>query len=149
MGRITGDRTVDIAAPAETCFAIAADLERAPAWQSALQDVEVHERDAEGRPAVATLISDAKVRTITARWRLTYAEFTAITWEQERGDVKAMRGSWTFDESGGLTRATYALEVDPGRMLGLLLRGPGMVDKVRDYLLEGAADGLKRQAESA
>lgn len=148
MGLITGDRTVEIAAPADTCFAIAADLERAVAWQSTLQEVDVHERDSKGRPVVATLKSDAKVRTITARWRLTYAEYSDIDWTQERGDVKAMRGSWTFDEGNGITRATYALEVDPGRMLGLLLRGPGMVDKVRDYLLSGAADGLKQQAES-
>lgn len=148
MGLITGDRTVEIAAPAEACFAIAADLERAVTWQSTLREVHVHERDSHGRPVVATLTADAKVRTITARWRLTYAEYSDIGWTQERGDVKSLRGSWTFEERDGVTRATYALEVDPGRMLGLLLRGPGMVDKVRDSLLAGAADGLKQQAES-
>jgi ribosome-associated toxin RatA of RatAB toxin-antitoxin module len=148
MGLITGDRTVDIAAPAGACFAIAADLERAITWQSTLQDVDVHERDSKGRPVVATLKSDAKVRTVTARWHLTYTEYSDISWSQERGDLKSLRGSWTFDERDGITRATYALEVDPGRVLGLMLRGPGMVDKVRDHLLAGAADGLKRQAES-
>ncbi len=147
MGLITGERTIEIAAPADDCFAIAADLERAVSWQSTLQDVDVHERDSKGRPLVATLKSDAKVRTITARWRIDYAEYTRITWQQDKGDVKALRGSWTFVEAGDLTRATYALEVDPGRMLGLLLRGPGMVDKVRDYLLDGAAGGLKQQVE--
>ena len=72
----------------------------------------------------------------------------AITWEQERGDVKAMHGWWRLEDLGdGRTRATYGLEVDPGRMLGLLLRGPAE-GKVRDFLLGGAAEGLKARAEA-
>jgi hypothetical protein len=47
----------------------------------------------------------------------------------------------------GRTRATYALSADPGRMLGMLLRGPAEA-KVRDFLLGGAAEGLKQRAES-
>ena len=45
------------------------------------------------------------------------------------------------------TRATYGLDADPGRMLGLLLRGP-VEATVRDFLLGGAAEGLKQRAES-
>ncbi|HKE78686.1 MAG TPA: SRPBCC family protein, partial [Solirubrobacteraceae bacterium] len=73
----------------------------------------------------------------------------SITWEQERGDVKSLRGWWRFEDLGdGRTRATYGLAVDPGRMLGLLVRGPTEA-KVRDYLLGGAIDGLKARAESS
>lgn len=148
MGRITGDTRAVIAAPPERCFAIAADLEGSVAWHPALRHVDVHERDGSGRPVVATLTLDAKVRTIETRWRLGYDAPGAITWSQERGDVKSVTGSWAFAEHGdGGTHATYVLEVDPGRMLGLLLRGPGVVDRLRDRLLDGAADGLKGQAE--
>ena len=64
---------------------------------------------------------------------------------QEKGDVKALTGSWTFEDLGeGRTRATYALEAEPGRMLGMLLRGP-VEAKVRDFLLGDAADGLKQR----
>ena len=47
---------------------------------------------------------------------------------------------------GGRTRATYTLESDPGRILGMLLRGPAEA-KVRDFLVGGAAEGLKERAE--
>lgn len=149
MGAISGEQAVDVAAPVDQCFAIAADLEASVRWQKALSGVDVHERDAEGRPVVASVSFDAKVRTITSRCRLAYTGMSAIAFEQERGDVKAMAGRWSFDElEAGLTRVTYALEVDPGRMLGLLLRGPGVVDALRASLLSGAADGLKREAEA-
>ena len=148
MGMIRGERTVDIDAPVERVFAIAADIEQAPEWQASLKDVEVLDRDGERRATSVETESDAKVRTIRSRLRFTYDEFTAITWEQERGDVKALHGWWRFEDLGaGRTRAVYGLEVDPGRMLGMLLRGPAE-DKVRDFLVGGAAEGLKERAEA-
>jgi uncharacterized membrane protein len=148
MGMIRGERTVEIDAPIERVFAIAADIERAPSWQQSLQDVEVLERDGERRATSVETESDAKVRTIRSRLSFSYDEFTEITWEQERGDVKALHGWWRFEDlGGGRTRAVYGLEVDPGRMLGMLLRGPAE-DKVRDFLVGGAAEGLKERAEA-
>ena len=88
------------------------------------------------------------MRTIRSRLRFRYAPHERIDWDQERGDVKALRGWWRFEDAGdGLIRATYGLEVDPGRMLGMLLRGPAEA-KVRDFLLGDAAAGLKERAES-
>jgi ribosome-associated toxin RatA of RatAB toxin-antitoxin module len=147
MGTIRGERTVEIEAAPHLVYAIAADIERAPEWQPALKDVEVHDRDAERRALTVETESDAKVRTIRSRLRFAYEEFSAITWEQERGDVKALQGWWHFEDLGGRTRATYGLEVDPGRMLGMLLRGPAE-GKVRDFLVGGAAEGLKERAEA-
>jgi ribosome-associated toxin RatA of RatAB toxin-antitoxin module len=148
MGTIRGERTVEIEAATHLVYAVAADIELAPEWQPALKDVEVHERDAERRAMTVETESDAKVRTIRSRLRFAYQEFTAITWEQERGDVKALHGWWHFEElGGGRTRATYGLEVDPGRMLGMLLRGPAE-GQVRDFLVGGAAEGLKARAEA-
>lgn len=62
MGSLGGSHTVEIDAPLGRCFEIAADIEGAPRWQGAMKDVEVHERDAHGRPTVVTTIADAKVR---------------------------------------------------------------------------------------
>jgi uncharacterized membrane protein len=144
---IRGERTVEIDAPVERCFAIAADIERAPAWQAALEDVDVLSRDGDGRAASVDASFDARVRTIRARLRFAYEPPLQIDWRQERGDVKALHGWWRLEDRGdGRTSATYGLEVDPGRMLGLLLRG-SMEDKVRDFLLGGAAEGLKGRAE--
>ena len=148
MGMIRGERTVEIDAPIERVFAIAADIEHAPEWQPSLTAVKVLGRDGDGRARSVDTESDASVRTIHSRMTFAYDEPTAITWEQERGDVKAVHGWWRLEDLGaGRTRATYGLEVDPGRTLGLLLRGP-VEGKVRDHLVGGAAEGLKARAEA-
>jgi uncharacterized membrane protein len=148
MGMITGDKSVDIAAPIERCYAIASDIAHAPEWQGSLKDVEILERDAERRAEVVETESDAKVKTVRARLRFSYSPPHRVDWVQEKGDTKSLRGWWEFEElEADRTRATYGLEVDTGRMLGLLLRGPAET-MVRDFLLGGAADGLKRRVEA-
>jgi uncharacterized membrane protein len=147
MGIIKGDRSVEIDAPIERCYEIAADIENAPDWQGSLKDVEILERDGERRALVVETESDAKVKSVRARLRFSYDPPTGIRWVQEKGDTKSLVGSWSFEDlGGGRTRATYALEADPGRMLGILLRGPAE-GKVRDFLVGNAADGLKEKAE--
>jgi uncharacterized membrane protein len=147
MGNIKGDRTVEIDAPIERCYEIAADIQNAPEWQGSLKDVEVLERDGERRALLVETESDAKVKTVRAVLRFSYEPPTGIRWVQEKGDTKSLIGSWSFEDlGGGRTRATYALEADPGRMLGMLLRGPAE-GKVRDFLVGNAADGLKEKAE--
>jgi uncharacterized membrane protein len=147
MGIIRGERSVEIEAPIERCFDIAADIQGAPEWQGSLIDVEVLERDGKRRATVVETESDAKVKKVRARLRFSYDRPTRIDWVQEKGETKSLEGWWDFEDLGdGSTRATYALVVDPGRMLGLLLRGPAE-SKVRDFLLGGAAEGLKKQAE--
>jgi uncharacterized membrane protein len=148
MGNITGERTVEIDAPIQRVYDIAADIEKATSWMGALKDVEVLERDGDGRAKLVETVNDAKVKTVKAKLSFTYDAPTSIRWRQEKGDVKSLDGWWTLEDLGGdRTRATYALDVDPGRMLGMLIRGP-VEGQVRDFLLGDAADGLKRTAES-
>jgi uncharacterized membrane protein len=147
MGTIKGDRSVEIEAPIERCYEIAASIENAPEWQGSLKDVEVLERDGERRPLLVETESDAKVKSVRARLRFSYEPPTGIRWVQEKGDTKSLTGWWSFEDlGGGRTRATYGLEADPGRMLGMLLRGPAEA-KVRDFLVGNAAEGLKEKAE--
>jgi hypothetical protein len=88
------------------------------------------------------------VKTVKARLRFSYEEPVGITWVQEKGDAKSLEGWWNFEELGeGRTQATYGLASDPGRMLGMLLRGP-VEGQVRNFLLGGAAEGLKQRAEA-
>ena len=148
MGLITGDSTVEIDAPLDQVYAIAADLDTAPEWQGSLKEVDVLERDGEGRATLVDTHNDAKVRSVKTRVAFSYPSQTRMEWEQVKGELKSLRGWWDFEDLGdGRTRATYALEVDPGRMLGMLLRGP-VEGKVRDFLLGGAAQGLKDYAEA-
>ncbi len=137
MGKIEGERTVEIDAPIEVCFDIAADLEGAPEWQGSLKDVEVLERDGDRRAELVETRSDAKVKTVSSRLRFSYDPPTAIDWVQEKGDAKSVEGWWRFEDLGdGRTRATYRLEGDPGRVLGMLIRGP-VEGRIREILVGG------------
>ena len=147
MGRITGERSSELAAPVHTVHAVLLDVEAYPQWQSDVKDADVHETDAEGRPLVAEIRQDAKVKTIRIRVRYEHEPPHRMSWVLEEGDVKAMDGSWHLEEvAGGITRATYRLEVDPGRALGFLLRGPA-VGKVTDHVLDGTLKALKARVE--
>jgi uncharacterized membrane protein len=149
MGLIEGERSVEIDAPIERCYEIAADIDHAVEWQGSLRDVEVLERDSEKRALVVETESDAKVKTVKATLRFSYDPPERIDWVQEKGDTKSLEGYWVFEDLGsGRTGATYGLVADPGRMLGMLLRGPAE-GKVRDFLLGGAAEGLKARAEAS
>jgi uncharacterized membrane protein len=147
MGTIKGERVVEIDAPIERCFGIAADIDNAVGWQRSLKDVEVLERGPDRRAVLVETESDAKVKSVRSRLRFSYDEPTRIDWVQEKGETKSLNGWWEFEDlGGGRTRAAYGLESDPGRVLGLLLRGP-VEGKVMDFLLGGAAEGLKERAE--
>ena len=148
MGTLEASWTVEIDAPRDRCYEVAADVASSPEWQGTLKKVDVLKSDRDGRPQVVETISDAKVKDVRARLRFAYDPPGAITWEQEEGEVKWLTGSWAFEELGAdRTRATYGLRADPGRMLGLLLRGP-VEGKVKELLTKGAAEGLKQHVES-
>jgi uncharacterized membrane protein len=141
MGDLTGSRTVEIDAPLQRCFDIAADIEHAPEWQTTMRRVNVLERDGDGRALLAETEWDAKVKTISTTLRFSYAAPARIDSVQTKGDVKSLRASWSFEAlDGGRTH--------PGRLLSMLLRGPAE-QKVRDHLLGEAVEGLKRRAETA
>ena len=147
MGSIKGSSTAEIAAPIEEVWAVVADVTSAPAWQGGLKDVEALERDGEGHVVLAESSSDAKVRTITSTVRFAYDGPTRLSWRQEKGEMKSVEGSWLLEDLGeGRTRATYDLEVDLGRMLSLVIRGP-LVDALRSQLVSSRADELKRHVE--
>jgi uncharacterized membrane protein len=147
MGTLEASWTVEIDAPRERCYEIAADVQNAPEWQGTLEEVEVLERDREGRAQVVETLSDAMVKKVRSWLRFDYDPPSGLTWEQEKGEAKWLTGSWDFEELGdGRTRATYALRTDPGRVLGLLLRGP-VEGKVKELLTKSAAEGLKKRAE--
>ena len=149
MGILEANWTVEIEAPMQRCYEIAADVENAAGWQGTLEEVEVIERDSEGRAELVHTVSDATVKKVGSELRFSYQPPDAIRWEQEKGEVKWLTGSWDFEDLGdGRTRATYGLRGDPGRMLSLLLRGP-VESRVKEFLTRSAAEGLKSEAESS
>jgi uncharacterized membrane protein len=148
MANLRASWEVDIDAPLDRVYAVAADVPNSPVWQPSLTSVTTLETDDQGRATLVDTEADAKVKTTKQRLRFSYQEPDGMSWVQEKGDLNSLDGSWEFTElPDGRTHAVYALEADPGRMLGMLLRGPAE-GKVKEFLTKGAAEGLKRQVES-
>jgi carbon monoxide dehydrogenase subunit G len=149
MANLTGSSSAEIDAPIEEVWKLVQDVEKAPDWQGGLKDVEALERDDQGRATLVESSSDAKVRTIKSTIRFTYDGPARLSWSQEKGELKSVEGSWQLEDLGdGRTRATYALEVDLGRMLGMVIRGP-LVDGLRGMLVNARAGELKSAIEKA
>ena len=149
MAGISGNSTAQIEAPLAQVWALVEDVPSAPEWQGGLKAVHVLERDDQGRATRCETESDGKVRTIKSTVRFTYDGPTKLSWTQEKGELKSVDGSWKLEDlGGGRTRATYALEVELGRMLGMVIRGP-LVDLLRDMLVSARAGELKKQIESS
>ena len=148
MGRIAGEAAAEIAAAIGDVYAVAADAEGAPRWQPEIEIAECLERDAAGNQLRVRIETETPVKRLTSVLVYAYRSPTLITWTQEEGDLKAVEGSWELEHlAEQRTRATYRLEVDPGRVLGLALRGP-VVGILRGKLVETMPGKLKGFVES-
>ena len=147
MGTVKGAASAEIEAPIAEVYAVAADVEGSPRWQPEIKLAECVERDGEEQVLVR-METDAKVRTLGSTIRFSYEEPALISWTQEEGELKAVDGRWELEDlGGGRTRATYQLEVDLGRMLGMVIRGP-VVGVLRGQLIDSMPEKLKRFVES-
>lgn len=143
-----GSASTEIDAPLDRVWALVEDVLSAPDWQGGLVAASALERDDEGRPTLVETESDVKVRHVKTQVRFSYHPPTRLAWTQEKGDLKSVEGSWTLEDLGdGRTRATYLLDADPGRVLGMLMRGP-VEAAVRAMLVDSRPDELKRAVES-
>src|SRR5437764_10866418 len=147
MAKITGSSTAEIDAPIDEVWSVVEDVLTAPDWQGGLKDMEELERDADGHVTLVESSNDAKVRTIKSTVRFRYEGPTRLEWTQEKGEMKSVDGAWELEDLGdGRTRATYELEVELGRMLGMVVRGP-IVDALRGELVNARAGELKKRVE--
>ena len=148
MATLTGSSTAEIDAPLDQVWAVVEDVESAPQWQGGLKAMRALERDGENHAVLCETETDAKVRSIKTIVRFTYDGPTRPSWSQEKGDLKSLDGRWDLEDLGdGRTRATYWIEGELGRMLGLVIRGP-LVDLLRDMLAGARANELKKRMES-
>lgn len=150
MADLSGSESLEIDAPIDHVFAIAADVERAPDWQGPMKSAIAHEYDDAGRPTLIETEIDASVASVKVLLRFDYSEPHGLRWSRESGDLKSLDGSWTFEDLGGRTRATYALEIGLPRRLALLaktVKGP-VEARVRQLLAYRPVEGLKREAEA-
>ena len=145
MAQLGGSASVEIDAPIKQVWEEVEDVLAAPQWQGGLDGMTALERDDAGRPTVVETENDLKVRRVTSRVRFSYAAPTRLSWKQEKGDMKSVEGSWELEDlGGGRTRATYTLDVDPGRVLGMLMRGP-LEAATRALFVNGRPGELRRR----
>ena len=137
-------QSIEIAADAESIFAIACDVDSYPDWAAGVRTVDVHDHDEHDRPARATFTIDGMMKPITYTLVYEYAEPESIAWEAEPSpDIKEMKGSYTFKPIDSGTEVVYALRVELGFKL------PGFVRRQAERQIVGVAlRGLKKRAES-
>jgi uncharacterized protein YndB with AHSA1/START domain len=149
MAHMSGIASAEIGAPVDEVWAVVEDVLTAPDWQGGLVAMSALECDADGRPTLVETENDIKVRHVKTRVRFRYEPPTRLSWTQEKGDLKSVEGSWTLEDLGeGWTRATYMLDGDPGRVLGMLIRGP-IEAAIRAMLVNARPGELKARVESA
>jgi ribosome-associated toxin RatA of RatAB toxin-antitoxin module len=149
MAHMGGSTSAEIDAPLDEVWAVVEDVLSAPDWQGGLVAMSAIERDAEGRPTLVETENDIKVRHVKTQVRFRYEPPTRLAWTQEKGDLKSVEGSWSLEDlGGGRTRATYTLDSDPGRVLGILIRGP-IESAIRTMLVNARPGELKQRVEGA
>ena len=149
MGTIHASHTVEIDAPRDRVYEVAADVPGAVAWNPATEKVDVIETNREGLAELVDVEADAMVKKSKSTLRFSYDPPNGLSWTQEKGEVKSLDGRWELTElDANRTQASYILDFDPGRMLGMLLRGP-VEGKVQEFLTKGAAEGLKKHIEGS
>lgn len=147
MGHLGGTASVEIDASIEDVWEVVQDVLIAPEWQGGLDKMTALEHDAEGRPTLVETENDIKVRRVKSRVRFRYAGPTLLAWTQEQGDMKSVEGAWKLEGLGdGRTRASYTLDADPGRVLGLVIRGPVQA-ATQAIFVNGRPGELKRRVE--
>lgn len=149
MANLGGTASTEIDTPLEEVWAVVEDVLSAPDWQGGLDAMTALEHDANGRPTLVETENDIRVRRVKARVRFSYQGPTRLEWTQEQGDLKSVDGAWDLEDlGGGRTRATFSLDADPGRVLGMLIRGP-VEAATRAMFVNGRPGELKRRVEDS
>ena len=137
---------ISVAAPPERCFAVAADLERYPDWANDVKEVEVKERDAEGRPQLVTFRAAAFGRSTTYTLAYDYSDAPhTLSWKLTQGDITTkLDGSYVFEPGeGNATDVTYHLEAE------LRVPIPGFIKmRATSRIMATAMRELKARVES-
>lgn len=144
MGLTWAEHSLEIEAPIDACFDAIVDYETFPRWQSAVEAVEVLDRQKDGLGRRVRLHVDAKVRVIDYTLDYSYERPTRIEWDFVEGNgMKDVDGAYTFEEvSPERTRATYRLGVEPG----ISIPGP-VARRIHKQTLKRSVVDLKKEAE--
>lgn len=138
---ITEVREVLIEATPDEVMAVLLDLESLTEWSSAHQEIEILERDAEGRPSKARQV--VKIVGVSDEQVLEYTfEDDGVSWTLvSSNQQRAQRGRYTLTPQGdSSTLVRFELTVD------LLMPLPGfLIRKGAQGLMDTATKGLRKR----
>ena len=143
---LNADRTETIAATPEQLWALVADVEGFGDWHPFFSDIEVHDRDAEGRVARAAFSHPTSVVTLHTELRFVYEDGVSVRATGKGKDLKSMAGGFELRPEADGVALRHTIGVDPGFKIGLLLRGP-VEERVRNGVLDGAFRGVRAKLE--
>jgi ribosome-associated toxin RatA of RatAB toxin-antitoxin module len=135
-----------VAANPERCYAVAVDFARYPDWARDVKQVDVLERDAEGRGSKVEYRVAGLGQSIRYVLAYDYGEAPgAFSWQLVESDkLRRLDGRYGFEPDGDGTRVTYDLSIDVSIPL------PGLIKRQAARMIVGTAlRELKREAEAA
>lgn len=133
--------TLEIDAPAEAVYRVAADIGSYPEWATGVKEVEVLERDEEGKVIRARFVVEAGVREIRYVLRYAHDPPRSLRWvAEESDDLKMLEGSYTFNPVDGATEVVYGLSLELNFTL------PGFLRRQAErQIVTTALRGLRRR----
>lgn len=138
--------SIPVAAPPEACFAVAVDFDRYPVWATDVKEVEVLERDGEGRGTRVRFAISALGQSVGYTLDYDFADAPGgFAWNLVEGSmVRRLDGSYRFDPAdGGGTDVGYRLTVD------LSLPLPGfMKRRAAGMIVQNALKQFKHHVEA-
>lgn len=143
MAAESGSESIDIKATPARILQVVTDLEAYPKWNEEFKEAHILDRDGEGRPSRASFVLDAKIKTVKYNLDYTYPP-DGVAWvNEEGGDVKLIKGSYAFAQTGDTTTVTYNFEIDPGFPVPSFIRRQAV-----KMIVSRALGGLKKRCES-
>lgn len=137
--------TLEIDAPAEELYDVAADVAAYPEWASGVKEVEVLDLDAEGRVDRARFVLEGFVKEIEYVLKYTHDRPNTLSWvAEESDDLKMLEGSYQFSPTeNGSTEVVYSLTVEPKFII------PGFIKRQAEkQIVTTALRGLRKRVAS-
>lgn len=106
--------TLEIDAPPEALYDVAADVASYPEWAIGVKEVEVLELDESGRVNRARFVLEGFVKEIEYILEYTHDRPNVLSWVAEASDdLKMLEGSYQFTSLDDATEVVYSLAVEP------------------------------------
>lgn len=134
--------TLEIDAPAEELYDVAADVAAYPDWAAGVKEVEILDVDADGRVDRARFVLEGFVKEITYVLKYTHDRPRALSWvAEENKDLRMLEGSYQFGPAeAGATEVVYSLTVEPKFTL------PGFIKRQAEkQIVSTALRGLRKR----